>query len=77
MTDEPYSAIGKKPDDILKDLEDNLIASTYKGSTPEYVQAALATSVANAQQRWAKVAAVAAGVSTAVAIAAVVVAAVH
>lgn len=72
-----YSGIGKKPDEILKDLEAGTIMEDWKGSTPEYVQAALATSVANAQERWAKVAAVAACISTLVAIAAVTVAALH
>ncbi|HTA32766.1 MAG TPA: hypothetical protein VK721_05020 [Solirubrobacteraceae bacterium] len=72
-----YSGIGKNPNEILRDLETGLIARDLKGSTPEYVQAALATSVANAQERWAKVSAVAACVSTLVAIAAVLVAVLH
>lgn len=70
----PYSAVGKKPDQILRDLESNEIAPTYKGSTPEYVQAALSVSVANAQRRWAIVSGVAACISAFVAIAAVLVA---
>jgi hypothetical protein len=74
---EPYSAVGKKPDQILRDLEANEIAPTYKGSTPEYVQAALSVSVANAQRRWAIVSGIAACVSTVVAVAAVIVAATH
>jgi hypothetical protein len=69
-----YSAIGKKPDEILKDFESHLLDADYEGNTTEYMQAAIAMAAARAQERWAKVAAVAACVSTAVAIAAVIVA---
>ncbi len=72
-----YSAIGKKPDEILKDFEDHLLDADYLGSTTEYMHAAIATAAARAQERWAKVAALAACASTIVAIAAVVVAAVR
>jgi hypothetical protein len=71
---ERYSAIGKKPDEILRDLEAGEIAIAHKGSTPEYVQAALSVSVANAQRRWAMVSSVAAIVGASAAIAAVLVA---
>ncbi len=70
-----YSAIGKKPDEILKDFENHLLDAGYGGSTTDYMQAAVAMAAARAQERWAKIAAFAAWVSTGVAIAAVVVAA--
>jgi hypothetical protein len=72
-----YSAIGKKPDQILKDFEDHLLDADYGGNTSEYMQAAIAMAGARAQERWAKVSALAVCVSTGVAIAAVVVAALH
>jgi hypothetical protein len=53
-----YSAIGKKPDEILKDFEDHLLDADYQANTTEYMQAAIAMAAARAQERWAKVAAV-------------------
>lgn len=79
-----WSAIGRKPAEVLKALEDGTLATVYKGSTPDYVHAAIAASAAEAQERaahaqrrWAKVSAIAASVSTVVAISAVIVAALH
>lgn len=71
---ERYSAIGKRPEQILKDFEEHLLDADYQANTTEYLHAALSMAAARAQERWAKVAAVAACASTLVAVAALVVA---
>ena len=69
-----YTAQGKTSDEILGDFEAGAMDADYGGSTTEYMQAAVTAAAARAQERWVKVAALAACVSTGVAIAAVVVA---
>jgi hypothetical protein len=71
----PYTGRGKTPDELLADYEQGLLDATFKGSTTDYLHAAIAVAVANAQRRWAKIVGVAACTSALAAIAAVVVAA--
>lgn len=70
----PYFVKGKSIEELLDDLEAGEIAATAKGSTMDLVQAASAARAAQAQIRWAIVAAASAAVSVLVAIAAVIVA---
>jgi uncharacterized membrane protein YbaN (DUF454 family) len=64
----------KSVNQLLDDYEQHAMDATYKDVTVEYLHAALMTRAAEVQQRWAIVAAVAACLSVAVAVAALIVA---
>ena len=74
VTDDRYTARGKTVDQILKDFEDHAMDTTYRGNTTDYLHAAVTSAAARAQERWAKVSAIAACTSALVAVAAVLVA---
>jgi hypothetical protein len=69
-----YTAKGKSVRRLLEDYEQHLM-DEHKGNTVEYLHAALMTRAAEVQRRWAIVGAVAACLSVAVAVVALVVAA--
>jgi hypothetical protein len=71
----PYKAEGKSTDKLLSDYEDWLLDADYGGSTAEYLHAAIMVKAAQEQRRWAMIAAIAACISVAVAIVALVVSA--
>jgi len=74
MTQERYSARGQTVDQIMAAVESGEMAATYAGSTDIYLQAALTAAATRAQERWAKIASIAAIGSFFAAIAAVIVA---
>lgn len=72
-----YTAKGQTVDQIMEAVENGELASTYGGSTSIYLQAALTAAAIRSQERWAKIASAAAVGSFFVAVAAVIVAALH
>jgi hypothetical protein len=69
-----YTARGKTVDELLDDFESGLLASEFKGSTVDYLRAAIAAKAAASQRYWARIAACAACLSVVVALTAVLVA---
>jgi hypothetical protein len=69
----PYSANGKTIEQVLSDYEAGLL-NDHGGATTEYLHAVIMVRAAQEQRRWARVAAVAACISVAVAIIALIVA---
>jgi hypothetical protein len=72
-----YSVKGKNLDQLLEDLDRGDAQANRGGDAYELAQAAIAVETAKAMIRWAKIAGIAACVSTLVAKAAVLVAAIH
>jgi hypothetical protein len=72
-----YSARGQTVDQIMQAVESGEMATTYAASTDIYLQAALTAASVRAQETWAKVAILVGVGSFFVAVAAVVVAALH
>jgi hypothetical protein len=66
--EQQYRAGRRNIEQLLTDYEDRKLDATYKGSTTEYLHAAIMVKAAQRQQLWAMVASVAACVSVVLAV---------
>ncbi|MGH2865462.1 MAG: hypothetical protein ACRDJX_09475 [Solirubrobacteraceae bacterium] len=70
----PYTSADKSAKQVLADYEKHLLDKEFGGSTTDYLHAAIMVKAAEQQRLWGMIAALAACISVAVAVAALIVA---